>query len=222
MIHLTVARPAEARPLVQRYGLTGQDGTPFPLYRGDDIVLVVSGPGKIAAAAAAGWLHPVAGGRPDGAWLSIGLAGHAELEVGRGLLVHKVVDAGSGESWYPSMVLEHPVPTNTVITVEHLEGDYDGEVLYDREASGFFAAASRFATAELVQAFRIVADNHSATLGESFAPEVVEDLVESKLQLLDGFIEELLDLSREARGAAAETPLTGAEPLLHGKEQVVP
>jgi adenosylhomocysteine nucleosidase len=199
MIHLLVAHPAEARPLVERYGLREAPAGPFPLFRGDSMVLAISGPGKTATAAAAGWLYLAAGGVADGAWLGVGMAGHAEMEIGSGVLAHKVVDAGTGESWYPPIVLEHPAPSATVITVDKLEHDYDGPPLYDTEAAGFFSAAARFATAELVHAFRIVADNHGATLGDNFAPDVAEDLVASKLGLLDGWIEELKEMSEVAR-----------------------
>lgn len=199
MIHLLVARAAEARPLVRRYGLQEQPAGPFPLFRGDSMVLAISSPGKTATAAASGWLHMAAGAVVDGGWLSVGMAGHAELEIGSGLLAHKVVDAGSGECWYPPIVLEHPAPSATVITVDDLEHDYEGSPLYDTEAAGFFAAAARFATAELVHAFRIVADNHGATLGDNFSDDVVEDLVASKIGVIDGWVEELRELSAVAR-----------------------
>jgi hypothetical protein len=199
MIHLLVARPAEARPLVERYGLREQPAGPFPLFRGDSMALAISGPGKTATAAAAGWLYLAAGGVADGAWLGVGMAGHAEMEIGSGVLAHKVVDAGSGECWYPPIVLEHPAPSTTVVTVDRLDQDYEGAPLYDTEAAGLFAAAGRFATAELVHAFRIVADNHGATLGDNFAEDVMADLVASKLDLLDGWIEELREMSELAR-----------------------
>jgi hypothetical protein len=139
------------------------------------------------------------------------MAGHSELEIGRGLLAHKVVDEGSGACWYPPLIIETACPSATVLTVDVLEEDYEGDRLYDTEAAGFFAAASRFATCELVHAFKIVIDNHGATLGESFTPAVMEDLVASKLGLLDGLFDELRCTSElvrrrrdEGRSLAAE------------------
>jgi hypothetical protein len=212
MLNVVVAHAAEARPLVARYGLRGEPGHgAFTIYRGGSLTVAAGGAGKTAAAAATAYLFAAGGGVRDGAWVNIGMAGHAELEVGRGLLAHKVTDEGSGASWYPPLVVETTCPSASVLTVERLEEDYEGERLYDTEAAGFFAAASRFATAELVQAFKIVIDNHGATLGERFTPEVMEDLVASKLGLLDGLFDELrraADLVRrrhdEARAIAAE------------------
>jgi adenosylhomocysteine nucleosidase len=212
MIHLVVAHSAEARPLVARYDLRGENGHgAFPVYRGDSLVVAVGGPGKTAAASAAGYLFAAGGGGRDAAWVNLGMAGHAELEIGRGLLAHKVVDEGSGACWYPPLTIETACPSATVHTVEGLEEDYEGDRLYDTEAAGFFAAASRFATCELVHAFKIVIDNHGATLGESFTPEVMEDLVASKLGVLDGLFDDLRCASElvrrrreQGRGMAAE------------------
>ncbi|HEX6203411.1 MAG TPA: hypothetical protein VF100_10430 [Thermoanaerobaculia bacterium] len=192
MLHVVVAHPAEARPLVARYNLRGEPGHgAFTVYRGDGLAVAVGGTGKTAAAAAAAYLFASGGGMRDAAWVNVGMAGHAEMEIGRGLLAHKVTDEGSGACWFPPLVVETTCPSASVLTVERLEEDYEGERLYDTEAAGFFAAASRFATCELVHAFKIVLDNHGATLGDRFAPEVMEDLVESKLALLDGLFEEL-------------------------------
>lgn len=192
MLHVVVAHPAEARPLVARYNLRGESGHgAYTVYRGDGLIVAVGGPGKLAAAAAAGYLFAAGGGERDGAWINVGMCGHAELEIGRGLLAHKVIDEGSGTCWYPPLAIETACPSATVLTVERLEEDYEGERLYDTEAAGFFAAASRFSTCELVHAFKVVIDNHGATLGEKFSAEVMEDLVASKLGVLDGVFGEL-------------------------------
>lgn len=199
MIHFIVSRSAEARPLIDRYGLEERAGGPFPLFANRHTALAVSGPGKMATAAATGWLFQACGAERDGAWLHVGMAGHAETEIGSGLLAHKVTDQGSGRSWYPAIMLEHPAPSTTVITVDQLDREYEGEALYDTEASGFLSAAERFATIELVHAYRVVVDNHGATLGDNFADDVVEDLVESKVSILDGWVEELREMSEVAR-----------------------
>lgn len=214
MIHLVVSQPAVARPLVEHLDLDAESAGAFPVYRGGDVALVVSGAGKMAAAAAAAHLHLAAGGTWDGGWLNVGVAGHAETEIGCGLLAHKVVDAGSGAAWYPPALLlaapddaevvpsgiaGPPPATAVLVTVDRLEGEYDGGALYDTEAAGFFTAAGRVASVELVQAYKVVADNHGATLGDNFGPAVVEDLVRSKLGVLDGLLARLARMSETAQ-----------------------
>ncbi len=83
MINLVVALPAEARPLIEFFRLKEKTtiGT-FRMYRQEDMSLVISGPGKIAAAAATALL---AGSNTTGkqaAWLNIGIAGHATYAIG--------------------------------------------------------------------------------------------------------------------------------------------
>ena len=209
MIHLVVAHPAEARPLIARYNLQG-DPAPFPLYRGDGMLLVVSGPGRTAAAAAAGFLAGVDGAGPGTAWLNLGMAGHSELPIGQGLLAQRVHDATSGATWFPALVFDAPCPTAPVVTVERLEQDYEDEPLYDTEAAGFFAAASRFASVELVHAYKIVIDNHGATLGDNFTAEVMEDLVQSKLVALESVLLELRSMANQVRERTARSPVPAA------------
>lgn len=210
MIHLVVSRAAEARPLVEHLQLQADGDGPYPLYRGDGVALVVSGAGKMAAAAATAHLHLAAGGGRDGGWLNVGVAGHAELDIGSGRLAHKVLDAGSGTAWYPPALLDDAAlessgpATAGLVTVDRLEGEYDGDALYDTEAAGFFTAAGQVAGVELVHAYKVVADNHGATLGDNFGAAVVEDLVRSKLGPLDRLLDTLRGLSATARLAARE------------------
>lgn len=199
MIHFVVSSPAAALPVIDRYGLEERRGGAFPLYMNGETSLTVSGAGKMATAAAAGWLFHAAGGVVDGAWLHLGLAGHAETDIGTGLLAHKVIDRGSGHAWYPAIMMENPAPSGVVMTVDQMDQEYDEGLLFDTDASGFFTATEHFATIELVHAYRIVADNHGATLGDNFSDDVVEDLVASKVGVIDGWVEELRELSAVAR-----------------------
>ena len=53
MINIIIAIQCEAKPLLKHYGLKGStDHGPFRIYEGEDMRLILSGIGKIAAAAA--------------------------------------------------------------------------------------------------------------------------------------------------------------------------
>ncbi len=160
MIHLVTALPAEARPLVRHFGLGGrQAGAPYPLYRNNAMMLVVSGPGKVNAAAACAWLQTVDSGHAHSAWLNIGIAGHASLATGTGVVAHRITDTATGKSWYPPQLPGQPVPGSCLRTVERPELRYRNDTLYDMEAAGFYPAACCCTTAELVQSFKVVSDN---------------------------------------------------------------
>ena len=122
-VNLVVALSCEARPLIQRLNLKqAKSIAGFRLYGNrQGVNLIVSGVGKLATAAACGYL---AGSQADeqaaaAAWLNVGIAGHRNMPLGEGALVHKVIDQSSGRVRYPPLVLNTRCPTTAVITVEH-------------------------------------------------------------------------------------------------------
>ena len=165
MINLVVALPAEACPLISHYGLNDkQTHTAFPLHRNEDMTLVVSGPGMAAAAAATAWLQKLTPGNRRDAWLNIGIAGHATHATGHGLLAHRITDHATGKSWYPPQLFDLGTTTSSLLTVDTPESSYHRDLAYDMEASGFYAAATRFSSAELVQCFKVVSDNREHSI----------------------------------------------------------
>jgi hypothetical protein len=198
MLRFVMALPAEARPLIERFGMAAAGDGPFPVYRGEDAWLVVSGHGKAAAAAATAYLHLFSGGALGCAWLNVGLGGHGQLPVGEGVVAHKISDAASGASWYPQLVIDSPSPTAPVLTVERVEEEYAPPWIYESEAAGFFPTACRFSVAELVHCYKVVSDNPDATLSRRMSSGSIEDLIASNLEAIEVFARDLADLAWEA------------------------
>lgn len=195
MIHLVVALQCEARPFIHYYGMKGNSGSgPFRIYESDDMRLIVCGIGKVAAAAATAHLHSHYGCEPSCGWLNIGIAGHVDKTTGEASLAHKITDAGSGESWYPPPVLETPVLTDCLITVDRAEHDFLTPALFDMEASGFYATAGRFATAELIHCYKIVSDNRMCP-SRDISGRFVEQLVGDHISNVSDIIAQLDRLS---------------------------
>ena len=95
MINLVVALKAEARPLIRYYGLHDRHpDTAFPVYQGTGMTLIVSGPGKVAAASATAWLQDAVNREQRSAWLNIGIAGHAAYAVGDGFIANRKINHG--------------------------------------------------------------------------------------------------------------------------------
>jgi hypothetical protein len=200
LVNLVVALSCEARPLIQCFNLRQEKAIAgFRLYgNGDGINLIVSGAGKLATAAAVGFL---AGRQGDdhtvgAAWLNVGIAGHGTMSVGEGVLIHKVTDQASGRVSYPPMVVNTPCPTSSVITVEHPETTYADDAAYDMEASVFVATAGRFVTSELVQIFKIISDNPQNPV-ESVTEKRISEWVENQLDTIRQLLEQLSDLATE-------------------------
>jgi len=162
MILIVTAFDAEARPLIDHFRLRRQADHGFPVYAGEDIWLVVSGPGRINAAAATTHLHGRVGFPWDNTWINVGIAGHAELPQGEARIAHKITEKSSGKSWYPALVTGSPWRSAPLLTVDLPDRKYTGEGLVDMEASAFMETALRFSSGELVHVLKIVSDNRES------------------------------------------------------------
>ena len=97
LVHLIAALPAEVKPLISRFNLQRvQPDRVFPVYRNRHISLVVSGVGKVNAAAASAFLYALNGFPNSAVWINLGIAGHKDLALGDAVLAHRITDAGSG------------------------------------------------------------------------------------------------------------------------------
>jgi nucleoside phosphorylase len=195
LIRLVVALPAEARPLIRRFGLARVDGGEFPIWHAAETSLVISGVGRAAAASAVACL---AGDEPpaEAAWINVGIAGHRALPLGEVVLAHKVADRTGGRAWCPPLVFEPPCATATVTTVDRPETGYPEETVYEMEAAGFCSAAAQFASAELIQVVKVISDNAAAP-PDRLTSGRVEELIEARIETIALIIEQTAGLARE-------------------------
>jgi hypothetical protein len=197
VIHIVTALPAEARPLIDHFRLHGKSTSGgFRIHEGNGMAVVTSGPGKVAAAAAtallAGRLEPGS----QAAWLNIGIAGHADLEIGQGRLAHRITDRASGQKWYPPRVFDLPLASTGLLTVDTPENEYPEAVAYDMEASGFYPVAGRFSTTELVQCYKVISDNRTQGTGSVTAKQCTR-LIAEKLDDIASLVHTLEDLQQQ-------------------------
>lgn len=196
MINLVVALKAEARPLIRYYELHNRHAdSALPVYRSEDMTLVVSGPGKEAAATATAWLQELSPENKRNAWLNIGIAGHATCTMGNGRLANRITEHATNRSWYPPQVHNLDIATGRLLTVDSPENDYNVDALYDMEAAGFYPAACRFSSSELVQCFKVVSDNrqHANT---KITAKHCEQLIAGQLKTIDNLVETLADMQK--------------------------
>lgn len=211
MIRFVVAHQAEAKPIVDRFRMEPAGEVPFRVFRGEDRDLgkpwlIVSGPGKAAAAAATAYLHLLSGGRPDRAWLNVGVGGHCQGRVGEAFVAHKISDPASGLAWYPQLVIDSPRPTASLLTVERVEDEYEPPWVYEMEAAGFFPTACRFSTIELVHCFKVVSDNPDTTLSRRMSASFFEGLIGENIEAISELSRGLADLAREVEALSSDPP----------------
>lgn len=198
MLHIVCALKPEARPLLDRFGLRALPDEPRIYHNaGANISLTLSGIGKSAAAGAVARTHEYFDADRSHAWLNLGIAGHADLPLGQAVMVKKVTDAASGETWFPSRVFSVTIPAHDLVTLDEPGSDYREE-LFDMECAGFFRAVGSVATLELAQALKIVSDNADRPL-DGVNPDLANRLIKQNLPVIGNIIEQLLALSKLLR-----------------------
>ena len=195
MLHIVCALKPEARPLLDRFGLRAlPDASRIYHNAGARISLTLSGIGKSAAAAAVARTREYFDADRSHAWLNLGIAGHAGLPLGQAVMVRKVTDAASGQTWFPSRVFPVTIPAHDLLTLDEPGSDYREE-LFDMECAGFFRAVSDVATLELAQALKIVSDNADEPM-ERVKPALVSRLVLQNLPVIEEIAGQLQALSQ--------------------------
>ena len=206
MIRLLVALAPEARPLIDHFRLRRRAGTDaYPIYENDTMGLVVSGVGKVRAAAAVAYLHALRGPVVDAAWLNIGIAGDRARAVGTGVLAHRIRDATTHKHWYPPLVFAPPCETAALLTVDAPVRAYPSACAVDMEAAGFYPTACQFSTAELVHCFKIVSDNDDTPM-EAVSAKAVKTLVAQNLDVIEALVDKLEQLSALLAHINADPP----------------
>ena len=188
MIHILTALRCEAIPLIDAFRLQHQqDCRPFSLYLNDSIRLIISGTGKLAAAAATAYLASRFTRDTHASWLNIGIAGHPDLDTGMIRLTDRIIDHSSGQNWYPGLV-SLATPACTLLTVDSAQNGFITDACHDMEGSGFFAAARHFTTCDNIQCLKIISDNrsrHHSKITPSFAGQLIAEQLDEIRQVVD-------------------------------------
>ena len=204
MIHVICALHVEAAPLIKRFDLKQRAGKfSGHFYFNDVMTLTLSGVGKTSAAAAVMatlYEFPEAFFRQ---WLNVGVAGHKTLDLGMRCVANKVVDAGSGQTWYPQFVFDANAFSQAMLmTCDSVVHQYPADTLVDMEASGFCSQAMRWSTAEHVHCFKVVSDNQRAPVNKNKQGALLTDLIARACDDIETFVSSLCAMSQE--GAAKQ------------------
>ncbi|MCK5728281.1 MAG: hypothetical protein KAH08_03580 [Methylococcales bacterium] len=156
-----VALPCEAKPFITNLNLKKVQNTPHPfaIYKHDDIVLTVSGVGKIAMAAAVAYTLATFKSINKPVLLNIGIAGHPSAPLGQLWCANKIVDVESERCFYPQAMVKLSYSSTTIYTASKPNLEYPENGLYEMEASSFYETAAYFSSAELIHVLKVVSDN---------------------------------------------------------------
>ena len=196
MIHIICALKCEARPLQHHFQLKHVKKAELfytCLNEARGISLTISGIGKQASIAATMHARMLLDAKSSDAWINIGVAGHKTLAIGQLVLANRIEDASNGQIWYPQIIFKSKLPCTGLLTLDKALNSYD-EIMYDMEGSGFFATASRFATAELIHCLKIISDNQAKPV-QQLAKKFVSELIADKTAEINALFEQIQALS---------------------------
>lgn len=198
---VVVALHEEARPLCRLLDLRADDSARgFRCFRRDDVHLVVSGPGRERAGLATAYGAARLQRCEHAVFLNVGVAGSgldAESHpVGSSLLAHSIAERASGRRFFPSLCFDSAMPTAAVVTCDEVETAYAERALFEMEASGFYSAARRFATAELVQCLKVVSDHPLEPVARLDGAAITR-CVEQSLPRVEELLLDLAEMSAE-------------------------
>jgi hypothetical protein len=192
MFFITIALLEEAKPLIEFYKLKSLQNKKFNIFRNENIVLIVTGVGKLKASIATTYLSCLFKSEIN-SYLNIGIAGHANLEIGKLIWVEKIADESIKKNYFPTLLVDVKIPTKSLMTVDKLKEDYEFDFVYDMEGSGFFEAALKFTYVDLIHSLKIISDNKFFKFKE-LSKEKIYDLISQNLENIDVFIKKLMSL----------------------------
>ncbi len=190
MLVWVAAMHCEAKPIIDYYRLKkSRVDHAFDLYQGDQMLCVISGIGKAAVAAASAWVAALNREQPALAWINLGTAGSAQHTIGTALVINKITECNTNYSYYPVPPIDTNLESAHCLTLNQASSEYQPEHLFDMEASAFFATATRFSSAELVQCIKVISDNLKQHTGRDKTR--VSQLIAQNIEPLTGFARSL-------------------------------
>lgn len=158
-------------------------------------------------------------------WINFGTCGHHKLPIGQGILVHKITDYQNGNNYYPlrlpywesasiecheKELTNYPqscVMPNTRLSNNKQYNAYKQtqDNIVDMESAGFFSAACLFSHQELIQLYKVVADNKENPLQQiKDSPTKIANLLKKHLLKLNAINHELRKMADKQFGLQIE------------------
>jgi len=200
ILNIVTALHCEAKPLIEHFQLKkiSEGNPPFPIFvnKEQTIHLIVTGVGKVKAAAGTTFLHCWTGSKPTSCFLNIGIAGSTQFALGDCLLIHKIMENSTGRCWYPFVSLIKNKNQGQLITHDVPQQSYPAAGLVDMEGAAFFQTASHFVSQEHIQIMKIVSDNDTSSQNQ-LNEETVKQFVAKNVSSISDVAHYLLNLSEQ-------------------------
>lgn len=160
----------------------------FQVFKNDDVVLIITGVGKVISAVAVTYLFLKYKIKSDDIFINIGICGskNKNIRIGDIFLCNKIIDYDTKKTFYPDIILKHPFKEGNIQTISKVINDENMEIqseIIDMEASAIYEAALMFLQPHEMFFIKIVSDhlnnekidsNNITTLVESKSEEIIK------------------------------------------------
>ena len=197
-IFVFIALDCEAKPVINYFNLKKENiNYPFPIYKNNNIVLTVTGVGKVAMAGAVAHTLAIFPDSQMPVMINIGIAGHRGQAIGSLFMAMKIVDTDSGKKFYPPLVGNNCLETSEIKTTSVPCTSYSEDCLIDMEASAFYEMAVRFTSSELIHSLKVVSDNESSSI-DKIQAKLVSQWIASQMTEIELLLKQLVMLRESA------------------------
>lgn len=202
MIYIVTAFHAEAKPLIDHFGLKKlYEPLKFQIFSGDDIVLIESREGIVNSSIATTFILTKFKASYKDIALNIGICGAKEGYFSKGdvILCNKIINHYSKKRFYPDILIRHTMKEASLesfmqpVKKDNLSQEIEGDIV-DMEGAGFFEAASVFLPLHNVHCIKIVYDFLDF---EKIDTGEVKKLISCNISHIEDLINSLLKLNLE-------------------------
>ena len=190
MIYLILALQCEAKPVIDHFQLK-QDHShkKWRLFKNNQIVLIVSGVGKILSSMATTYLLCQRQPRElqNSVVINLGICGTKDsrkFKIGDPVIVNQIIDHGNHRHYFPDLILKHKQLESGLETFDQpvTRDDSPALPLVDMEAAGFYNAARIYFEANRILCLKLVSD---ALEGKKLSPKSVSLQIRSKMETIE-------------------------------------
>jgi len=193
-IFIFTALECEAKGLISQFNLKRDNcHIAFSLYRNENIILTVTGIGKIAMAGAVTYVLAQFQEQQAPVLLNLGIAGHKDHTIGDLFVAEKICDAESGKVYYPQLIGGNWPESKVVKTTTTPNTQYNDDCLNDMEASAFYEMAVKFTSSELIHCLKVVSDNQNTSIAH-INPKLVVEWVSAHNVIIEQTLKQLTQL----------------------------
>lgn len=191
MIYMLCSLYKEAEPIIELYKLKKNSSyTSFQVFEGDYIKLIISGIGKVNAACAVSYIISKNDIKSEDAFINIGTSGSSKRYLGEAVLINKIKDMDTLESFYPDILIKHKFEEGYLETYSNIVTQRKIDDLCDMEGSAFFKSAAKFMCVNQIFVIKIVSDNLTE---KRLDGNHVKNCISKNLALISNFIENYLN-----------------------------